>query len=408
MKLPTLRLNPKADYRLRNGHLWIYSNEIDNKYSPLIACPSGSSAIIENAQGHFMGIAHINPNNLICGRIINTINPSPLDIEILQQRIKKSLEIREQIFTSRCYRLIYGESDFLPGLIVDRFYDTLVVQIASVGMESCKDLIIEALDYCIRPNNILLKNDHKMREIEGLPSYVTWVKGAAADNILLEENGIKFQAPVTNGQKTGWFYDHRMTRARLKDYVKGKRVLDMFSYIGGWGIQAAAFGAQQVICSDISEFALTHVIQNAKLNKLNNVSTLLGDAFDVMHTLQQDQQQFDVVILDPPAFIPRRKDLPKGIAAYQKANLQALRLLKPGGILVTGSCSMHLPAADFVNAIYKAARKSGGNLQILEQGNQGPDHPIHPAIPETSYLKSLICRYIAQELPLLTGSSKLN
>lgn len=393
MQYPILRLNPKADYRLHNGHLWIYSNEIDNKYNALINIQAGSTAVIENAAGKVLGLAYINPNTLICGRMLRVGSVAAIDAQLFMSRMQNALQLRQQIFTSNCYRLIYGESDFLPGLVVDRFYDVLVIQIATAGMEQYIDLIVSSLDLLLNPKAILLKNDGKMREVEGLPSYVIWKKGQESENVALEENGVKFIMPVLDGQKTGWFYDHRMARARLRDYVAGKRVLDVFSYIGGWGIQAAAFGASEVVCNDISEFALKYVAQNAALNSLNNITTIKGDAFDVMDSLHKSSEKFDVVILDPPAFIPRRKDLHKGIAAYQKANLQAIRLLNSnGGILISGSCSMHLPAQELNNAIHKAGLKLGKQLQILEHGQQGPDHPIHPAIIETAYLKSVIAR----------------
>lgn len=393
MQFPVLRLNPKADYRLRNGHLWIYSNEIDNKYNALTNLESGAVAVIESATGKALGLAYINPNTLICGRMLLVGNVAPIDLQFFISRIQNALQLRQQIFASNCYRLIYGESDALPGLVVDRFYDTLVVQISTAGMEKYLDLIVTSLDSVLKPKAILFKNDGKMREVEGLESYVIWKKGPEAATVELEENDVKFIAPVLEGQKTGWFYDHRMTRARLRDYVKGKRVLDVFSYIGGWGVQAAVFGASEVVCTDISDFALSYVTKNAALNNLNNVTTIKGDAFDVMESLYNSGERFDVVILDPPAFIPRRKDLHKGIAAYQKSNLQAMRLLGPqGGTLVSGSCSLHLPVEELSGAIHRSGLKLGKQVQILERGHQGPDHPVHPAIAETEYLKSVITR----------------
>lgn len=392
MQYQTLRLNAKADHRLRNGHLWIYSNEINNNINSLRNFQPGEIAIIENATGQTLGLAYINPNTLICGRILQRDATQPFDGKVLIERIKNALTLRQQVFSSNCYRLIYGESDLLPGLVVDRFYDLLVVQISTAGMEQHLDLIISSLDTVINPNAILVKNDGKMREVEGLTTYVEWKKGTPCETAQLEENGVKFIAPILQGQKTGWFYDHRMTRARLQDYVKGKRVLDVFSYIGGWGIQAGAFGAASVVLNDVSDFALQYVQENARLNNLQQISTIKGDAFDVMDQLYKSGEKFDVVILDPPAFIPRRKDVPKGIAAYQKANLQAMRLLSPQGILISGSCSLHLPVEELRGAINKAGVKLGRQVQILEQGHQGPDHPIHPAIAETEYLKSCIAR----------------
>lgn len=392
MYLPTIRLNPKADQRLRNGHLWIYSNEIDNKHTPLTAITAGDLVQIESSTGKLLGVAYLNPHTLICGRILARDLAQSIDLSFFVQKIQAALELRNTIFPSRCYRLVYGESDFLPGLVVDRYDDLLVVQLSTAGMERFKDLIIQALDQVLQPRAILLKNDGKMREVEGLTSYVEWVKGEPKENTPLEENGVKFLAPILHGQKTGWFYDHRMARARMVDYVKGKRVLDVFSYIGGWGIQAAAFGASEVILTDVSDFALQQVQANAQLNNLNNVRTVAGDAFDVMDAMFNAGEKFDVVILDPPAFIPRRKDLHKGLAAYQKANLSAMRLLNPNGILISGSCSMHLPAEELRGALLRAGNKLGRQVQILEQGHQSPDHPIHPAIPETEYLKSYIAR----------------
>jgi len=393
MQFATIRLNPKADHRLRNGHLWIYSNEIDSKANSLQNFQPGDQAVVENATGKILGMAYINPNTLICGRMMSFNATEIINQEFFIKRINNALVLRQQIFATNCYRLIYGESDLLPGLVVDRFFDVIVVQISTAGMEKHLDLIIAALDHCLKPKTILVKNDGKMRAVEGLESYIAWKKGQETATAPLEENGVKFNAPILEGQKTGWFYDHRMTRARLASYVKGKRVLDVFSYVGGWGIQAAAFGAKEVMLNDCSDFALEHVAENAKLNNLNNVSTIKGDAFDVMESLYNNAEKFEVIILDPPAFIPRRKDLNKGIAAYQKANLLATRLLSAnGGILVSGSCSMHLPAEDLRTAIHRAGSKLGKQVQILEQGHQGPDHPIHPAIAETEYLKAFIAR----------------
>lgn len=391
MNYQTLRLNNKADLRLRNGHLWVYSNEVDNNHRALKSFTPGELAIIENSSGKTLGLAYVNPNTLICGRLLNRTG-NDFDKQTLLQRIQNALSIRQQLFNSNCYRLIYGESDFLPGLVVDRFYDLLVVQISTAGMEKFLPMIVECLEAIIKPAGILIKNDGKMRDIEGLSAYINWEKGTSTNIAQLEENDVKFIAPIVEGQKTGWFYDHRMIRARLKNYVVGKRVLDVFSYIGGWGIQASAFGASNVVLNDASDLALQYAMENAKLNNLQNVSTIKGDAFTVMDELFQNGERFDVVILDPPALIPRRKDIAKGTAAYQKANLQALRLLTPNGILVSGSCSMHLPAEQLRSAIGRAAGKLNKTAQILEQGHQGPDHPIHPAIPETEYLKSFIAQ----------------
>jgi 23S rRNA (cytosine1962-C5)-methyltransferase len=222
------------------------------------------------------------------------------------------------------------------------------------------------------------------------------VFGEVPEVLPLQENGVAFAAPVLQGQKTGWFYDHRMARARLRDYAPGQRVLDVYSYIGGWGIQAAACGASAVLCVDSSAAALAGVEANARRNGLESrVAVRQGQAADVLQALRDEGRQFDLVIVDPPAFIQRRRDLKKGIKAYQRINELGLGLLSPGGVLVSASCSMHLSRADLLLAIQGAARRSACEVRVLEQGGQGPDHPVHPLIPETEYLKSVFCRRLS-------------
>ncbi|OHC45584.1 MAG: SAM-dependent methyltransferase, partial [Pseudomonadales bacterium RIFCSPLOWO2_02_FULL_63_210] len=318
-----------------------------------------------------------------------------LDKSLLVHRINVALSLRERLFEQPCYRLVFGDSDLLPGLVVDRFFDILVVQLASATMERHKDEVLAALIQVIKPSGILLKNDSAARDAEGLERYVETAFGVVPEWVALEENGVKFEAPVIEGQKTGWFFDHRMNRARLAPYVKGKRVLDLFSYIGGWGVQAAAFGATEVMCVDASAFALDGVERNAALNGLSEkVACIEGDVFAALKELKSAEERFDVVIADPPAFIKRKKDLKNGEAAYRRLNEAAMRLLNKDGILVSASCSMHLPEDDLQNILLTSARHLDRNIQLLERGAQGPDHPVHPAIAETRYIKSLTCRLL--------------
>jgi len=293
----------------------------------------------------------------------------------------------------RCYRLVYGDSDGIPGLVVDRFGAYLVMQFHNAGIEQHESAVIEALRRVLNPAGILLRADSRSRREQGLVERVEVVFGEVPEVVNLQENGVAFAAPVLQGQKTGWFYDHRMARARLRDYAPGQRVLDVYSYIGGWGIQAAASGASAVLCVDSSATALAGVAANARLNGLEDrVAVRQGQAAEVLQALRREGQQFDLVIVDPPAFIQRRKDIKKGIKAYQRINELGLALLSPGGVLVSASCSMHLSRADLVLAVQGAARRSGCELRVLEQGGQGPDHPVHPLIPETDYLKSVFSR----------------
>jgi 23S rRNA (cytosine1962-C5)-methyltransferase len=395
MSLPSLRLKANADRRLRAGHLWVYSNEVDVVATPLNLFQPGDQAILEAAGGKPLGVVALSPNNLICARLVSRDIKHTLDKSLLVHRINVALSLRERLFDKPFYRLVYGDSDLLPGLVVDRFGDHLVVQLASAAMERHKDAVLDALVQVLKPRGVLWKNDSSARDAEGLERYVDTAFGVVPEWVALEENGVKFEAPVMEGQKTGWFYDHRMNRARLAPYVKGKRVLDLFSYIGGWGVQAAAFGASEVFCVDASGFALDGVERNATLNGVaEQVTCVEGDVFEALKELKAAEERFDVVVADPPAFIKRKKDLKNGEAAYRRLNEQAMRLLNKDGILVSASCSMHLPEDDLQNILLNSARHLDRNIILLERGGQGPDHPVHPAIAETRYIKSLTCRLL--------------
>jgi 23S rRNA (cytosine1962-C5)-methyltransferase len=393
--LPVLKLKPQEERRLREGHLWIYSNEVDVAATPLKDFELGAQVQVEDSKGKFLGIATINPNALICARLVSRDEKYPLNKSLLVHRLQIALSLREALYDAPYYRLVYGDGDFLPGLVIDRFGDICVVQIASAGMEKVKADIVEALEKVVAPKGILFKNDGKMREVEGLASYVEVAAGDVPAEVPLEENGVKFLAPVRTGQKTGWFFDHRESRAELKKFVQGKRVLDVFSYVGGWGVQAAAWGASEVVCVDGSAAALEMVAKNAALNGVGDkVKTLQGDAFDILTSLKQSGEKFDVVVLDPPAFITRRKDHKNGLVAYRRANELAMRLLGKDGYLVSGSCSLHLSRPELIDVIRASGRHIDRAVQIIHQGHQSGDHPVHPSIPETDYLKAVIARVL--------------
>lgn len=390
MTLSSLRLKKHADRRLKAGHLWLYSNEIDTGATPLKGLEPGQQVVVEAANGKALGVAYVNPNSLICARLVSREPKQGLDRSLLVHRLNQALALRQRLFVAPYYRLVHGEGDLLPGLVIDRFADTLVVQLNTAGMQAVLPELLDALDKVLSPTTVVLRNDTSGRRQEGLERYVEVVKGEVADPVLLEENGVRFAAPVLDGQKTGWFYDHRINRAWLNQHVAGKRVLDLFSYVGGWGVQAAAHGAREVLCVDSSAAALERVAENAALNGLHErVAVGEGDAFEALAALKADGEQFDVVILDPPAFIKKRKDIPNGERAYGKLNREAMRLLGRDGLLLSASCSMHLAPERLVEAVRGAVRHQDRHGQILFQGHQGPDHPVHPAIPETSYLKAL-------------------
>ncbi len=390
MTLSSLRLKKNADRRLKAGHLWLYSNEIDTEATPFKGLEAGRQVVVEAANGKALGVAYVNPHSLICARLVSRDPKQGLDRSLLVHRLNQALALRERLFAQPFYRLVNGEGDLLPGLVVDRFGDVLVVQLNTAGMQAVAEELLDALDKVLSPTTVVFRNDTSGRRQEGLELGVEVVRGELPETVLLEENGVRFAAPVLDGQKTGWFYDHRVNRAWLNGLVAGKRVLDLFSYVGGWGVQAAAHGAREVLCVDASGAALERVAENAALNGLHEqVAVGEGDAFEALAALKAEGEQFDVVILDPPAFIKKRKDIPNGERAYGRLNREAMRLLGRDGLLLSASCSMHLAPERLVEVVRGAVRHQDRHGQILFQGHQGPDHPVHPAIPETAYLKAL-------------------
>lgn len=385
-----LRLNKNADRRLKAGHLWIYSNEVDIKETPLKNFAAGETALVEASNGKVMAVAYVNPHSLIAARVMSRDPEMRLDRSLFVHRFNQALALRQRLYDQPYYRLIHGEGDLLPGLVIDRFGDVLVVQLNTAGMQALADEIVDALEKVIKPEVIVFRNDTGGRRQEGLEAHVDVIKGTLPDEVVLEENGARFVVPVLNGQKTGWFFDHRVNREWLNRQVTGKRVLDVFSYVGGWGVQAAVHGAKEVICLDSSGPALDQVARNAELNGVQDkVAVSEGDAFEALAALKAEGEEFDVVILDPPAFIKKRKDIPNGERAYARLNREAMRLLGRDGLLLSASCSMHLAPERLMDVVRGAVRHQDRHGQVIFQGHQGPDHPVHPAIPETSYLKAL-------------------
>ncbi|MBD3639807.1 MAG: class I SAM-dependent rRNA methyltransferase, partial [Marinobacter sp.] len=351
MNFPILYLRKGAERRLRAGHLWVYSNEVDTRRTPLTEFQAGDQAELRASNDKPLGTVFVNPHTLICGRLISR-NPSQgMTPQRLTERMEIALAVRERLFDKPFYRWVFGDSDGLSGLVVDRFGDTVVVQISTAGMEQMKEAIVRAVQRLVHADAIILKNDGKMRKVEGLETYVEQAHGPEADFLQVEENGVRFEVPLAGGQKTGWFYDHRMNRQRLQAYAPGKRVLDVFSYVGGWGLQAACAGATQVTCVDASATAIDAVHHNAKINGLDNIETIEGDAFEALKALADEKEKYDIVVLDPPALIPRRRDQKAGEQAYARLNQLGLRLLERDGLLISASCSMHLSQEKLIDII---------------------------------------------------------
>ena len=402
MEPPVLRLKHGEDRRLRAGHLWVFSNEVDVAATPLKNFAPGSVARLLTDRDHFLGYVYVNPATLICARIISRTPGVAIDESFFVRRLRAALALREQAALPRHHRWVFGESDGLPGLVLDRYGDVVVGQIATVGMELLKPVVESAVRKVIEPAALIWKNDGGARALEQLPDVFEVAYGAAPTELEVIERprhdrDLHFSAPLQSGQKTGWFYDQTANRARLARFLPlGARVLDVCSYVGAWGITAMASGASRALCVDASQSALDGALINAKANGYE-IDTLRGDAFDALSALAERGEKFDAVILDPPAFIKRRKDLAQGQAAYRKLNQLALRLIERDGLLVSCSCSWHLAPDDLVGAIQSAARHVDRFVQVLEAGGQSPDHPMHPAIPETRYLKAFFCR-VSREL----------
>jgi 23S rRNA (cytosine1962-C5)-methyltransferase len=392
---PALYLKRGEDARLRGGHLWVFSNEVDVARSPLTAFEPGEICAIVDHHGKPIGIGYVNPNSLIAARLVVRGLEHALDRSLIVHRLNIALALRERLYGEPYYRWVFGESDGLPGLTLDRFGDVVVGQITAAGMERLKDAITEAVVKVLKPRQLWWKNDASIRTLEHLPSYADLGFGDYGPPAFVREGGLEFELDPVGGQKTGWFYDQRENRDRLARLVDGKRVLDMFSYLGAWGLRAAAYGAAEVVCVDASQSAVEAIGRNAERNGFaDRVRAVRADAFDHLKALREARERYDVVILDPPAFVKRKKDFAEGRIAYRRLNELGMQVLAKDGILFTCSCSYHMPRAALLETVQQGARHLDRQVQALMQLQQGPDHPVHPAIPETDYLKGFVCRVL--------------
>jgi 23S rRNA (cytosine1962-C5)-methyltransferase len=390
-RYPVLRLKRGEERRLAAGHLWIFSNEVDTDATPLSAFGRGDLAQVHSDRGRLLGNAYVNPNALICARLL-TRDARPVDERLIAERLANALALRERLRAAPYYRIAFGESDGLPGLVLDRYGSVVVGQIATAGMDALRPAVEAAVRRVLEPAVLYWKNDSAARELEHLPRVAEAAFGEAPHELEVLEGDARFVAPLAGGQKTGWFYDQTSNRARLSALLPpAARVLDVCSYVGAWAIRALRCGARAATCIDSSESALAYALRNATANDVR-LETLRADAFDALKALYERGERFEAVILDPPAFIKRKKDIPQGQAAYRKLNQLALSLIERDGLLVSCSCSYHLAESELIGAVQTAARHTERSVQILEFGGQSADHPIHPAIPETRYLKALFCR----------------
>ncbi len=398
---PLLRLRRGEERRLRAGHLWIFSNEIDTSQTPLTSFEPGQLVTVQDQRGQTLGTAYLNPSTLIAARLLSR-QDEKIDVDWFAAKLRRALSWRERLYRSPHYRWVYGESDGLPGLVLDRFGDVIVGQLTTAGMNLQQGVIEEAVRRVLNPRVLLWKNDGGARALEGLPEEVRAAWGDPPERVEVIESAadggqLSFETELGEGQKTGWFYDQAFNRSQLARFMTaGARVLDVCCYAGGWAATAAALGASRIDCVDASAAALeraqANVARQARPGTSAEFFAHRGDAFDVLTQLAEAGERYDVVVVDPPAFIKRRKDIPQGEAAYRKLNQLALRVLADEGLLISCSCSYHLVIESLQTAIQSAARHVDRAVQIVYQGMQSPDHPVHPAIPETRYLKSFFCR----------------
>jgi 23S rRNA (cytosine1962-C5)-methyltransferase len=392
MPHPEIYLKKNEDKRLRKGHLWIFSNEVDTKRSPLEQFSAGDLVQVKSDDGKILGTAYINPQTLVCARLLSRKPNLNCGVHFFKERLTTALALREKIFAQPYYRLVFSESDGLPGLVIDRFGQVLSVQITTAGIERRKEALLAALVELFNPAAIILKNDNSQRQLEGLSLESEIAYGQLPETLIIEENGAQFKVDILDGQKTGWFYDHRSSRALLANFAKNQRVLDLFSYTGAWGIPAALAGAAEVTCVDASEGALALAKDNAGLNRIEDkMHFVRSDVFEFLKQARLENRLYDIIVLDPPALIKRKKDFKQGYEAYRRLNHLALQALSRNGILISASCSYHLSRENLHEILRSSGRHIDRHLVFFASGGQGPDHPIDPASPETEYLKTFFC-----------------
>ncbi|HWP35257.1 MAG TPA: class I SAM-dependent rRNA methyltransferase [Thermodesulfobacteriota bacterium] len=387
----TLTLRPREDRRLRAGHPWIFSNEIAPFGQRPPAFEPGELVYVADAHGRRLGVAYYNPHTLIAARLL-VRDGRPIDREFFLERVRAALALRERHFPGqRVYRLVFGEADGLPGLVVDRYGDVLVVEPQTAGMERLLPLALEALETLLAPAGIVIRRDAAGRRLEGLPLADPEVRGRVETPLLVELGGLVLEVDPLRGQKTGFFLDQRVNYGRVDAVAAGGRVLDVFCYGGAFGLRAARAGAREVVLVDSSAAALAAARRNAERNGLlERCRFEQADAFDYLTQADARGERFDLVILDPPAFARSRKQVAGARRGYKEVNRRAFRLLAPGGYLLTCSCSYHIDRETFRDIVRDAAADAGRSAVIVESGGQAPDHPVLLGCPETDYLKCLL------------------
>ena len=387
---PIIRLQPNHDRRARDGHPWVYSNEIAMT-TEAKALPPGAVVEVQANDGRPIGVGFFNSHSLFAVRLLDAPRGTAIDSAFLAARLRRALALRQALYSEPFYRLVHAEADGLPGLIIDRYGDVVVAQLNSAGMDRLSDALLAALDTVIAPRVVVLRNDSSAREQESLTREVRIAKGEMSGPIEVRENGVRFLADLSSGQKTGWFFDQRENRAFMASLAKDRRVLDLYSYTGGFGIQAAVAGAAETIACDSSEQALALAKQAAELNGVaSRMGFVRAEAFAELEKRVAQKEQFGLVICDPPAFVKSQKDLQTGAGGYRKVARLGAALVAPGGFLFVASCSHNMPVDRFAVEVARGLGQAGRTGRIIRQSGAAADHPVHPMLPESAYLKAQV------------------
>jgi len=388
-----IRLKKNEDRRIRSGHPWVFSNEIERIDGDRDA---GISAELFDAAGGLLGCGYYTPHSLIAFRLLSRKQEDIDSVQFYELRIAAALAHRQAIYPGlKTFRAVYGESDFLPGLVVDRYGDYLSIQILSAGMELRRDLILEALQRVFAPKGIIARNDVAVRTLEGLEQKVEVLAGEVPELVEMEENGLRFLVNLREGQKTGGFLDQKQNHLLLRDICRGRAVLDCFCYAGSWAVHAAHFGAASALGLDISARAVAQASRNAGLNGVaERVRFEECDVFERLRSLKHEGRGYGVIVMDPPAFVKSRKNIAEATKGYLTVNRRALELLEPGGYLITCSCSFHMGREAFREMLGNAARLARREVRLVATCSQAPDHPVLLSFPESEYLKCFVLQVV--------------
>jgi 23S rRNA (cytosine1962-C5)-methyltransferase len=387
--LPRLRLKPGAHKRLRTGYPWIYSNEV-NMDPATKALPAGSVVTVEDAGGTLLATAHFNPKPLISARLLDVTPNATIDSAWFAGRLQSALRLRTQLGEAAFCRWVHAEGDNLPGLVIDRCGDVVVIQPNTAGMDQALPDIQTALEQVAKPRAIVVRADSSYRTLEGLSDATRVVAGSIDGPVKISENGLTYFADLLGGQKTGWFFDQRENRAFVAGFARDAQVLDLYTHTGGFGVACAAAGAARVVAVDGSALALELAAKAAAANAVQKICAFeKADVFDFLAAASARKDKFDVVVADPPAFVKSRKDLKPGLQGYRKLARLCAQVTARNGVLFIASCSHNAPLAEFAEAVARGIADANRSGRILRTSGAASDHPVHLQLPETAYLKAL-------------------